>query len=998
MYRLLLILLLPGLCGAAEDAAQLTWHRRSLRNPSAQGYTAAVRLAGTDAASCVALACESEGVELRAQDGRWAVTAAGQRLADGSLPDGVPSTLFAKRTRDRLMLGVAGQWVYGRESGEPKDPPAVRVGVSDGCQVAALRLVAREPVRFADDFPDPEPRTGLWAPVRGKWALCSLSYATQSANPAELAAVFDDLKDPASEGRTRSTTIGVGLRLAGMPPRVSQVASDSPAARAGVKVNDLVRAVNGVAARTAEQATELLAGDEGEKVKVTVESDGQARDIELARTLIAWGTIRRLAYLEPCRAEREALITVGDDTWTDYHFRCAVHTRGAGAFGLVFAYLGPRDYHAFRWLGADLARGEPGRLQLVRVRAGRAAVLAERAGAFRPADFYALRVAIEGDAPGQVRVRGFVDGTLAVEARDDAVVPGRLGFWAEAPGSVGFDDVAVGQDDPHPSRSRATANLYHRYDPVMRAWGDPAYSWGGNGLERPAWHLADFPGDVTLTAPVRGGQALELAVAATRGEEASGYRFELAADARSLRLERAGTVVAEKPVDGPPAEQITLARTGDTVRVALDGRTLVTYQDPEPLRGCAVWVQGTPAAGVRLDSPNVFEDYFNGAPTEWHAMSGSWEVMNRWVCTPSWSFFGGRSDGLLALWSKRRMDGDCFLDAHIGVMMLSMRVARTGYENMRDVGLTICGDGRNVASGYAAIVGAQRNTLTALYRNGRLVASTRQADALLPKDANRGEQGEIDSQHHGWNHVKLAKEGRRVRLFLWNQAVLDYEDPEPLPGGHAAVWTVDSGLLLAKVRLAASQLGAPTPFFRDALPFADNTLTNDCQDGQTRVTERSGTYEIANTAGGGAFAVALRPRLYSAVERPTLSFAVKLTPDAKVDFYFRCRGKLCRVVLSGPADDPPDTETLGTFAGARPDGQWHTVSFDLLGALRRRFPDDPRLLIWQPEFANHSDRDYLLAGFGGNGAGATYWLRDIFLGPAFSRVASAAATRSASTR
>jgi hypothetical protein len=54
---------------------------------------------------------------------------------------------------------------------------------------------------------------------------------------------------------------------------------------------------------------------------------------------------------------------------------------------------------------------------------------------------------------------------------------------------------------------------------------------------------------------------------------------------------------------------------------------------------------------------------------------------------------------------------------------------------------------------------------------------------------------------------------------------------------------------------------------------------------------------------------------------------VKLTPETKIDFYFRCHGKLRRIVLSGPADDPPGVETLGTFDGAQADGQWHTVSF-----------------------------------------------------------------------
>ena len=982
IFNCLLILLLSGVCRGAEDPESLTWQRRALRQPCAEGYLAVARLADAGGASRAALACEDEGVELRTQDGRWAVTVAGRQVAEGPLPDPAPANLFAKRTRTALLLGAAGRWVWGQEFGEPKGVAAIRVGVSAAGHVAALRLVAREQVRFADDFPDPEPKGGLWTPVRGKWGLSSLSYSTQSANPAELAAVFDELRDTASEGRTRSITIGVGVRLAGLPAKVSQLAPDSPAARAGVKIGDTVRAVNGVPVRSAEAATELLAGDEGQAVKVTLDSDGQTRELELTRATVAWGTIRRLVTLDPCRPGKEALITAGEDHWTDYRFCSAVHTRGVGACGLVFAYLGPKDYHAFRWLGADLRRGEPGRTQLVRVRAGEATVLAERQGGFRPDDFYALSVVIDGDAPGQVKARGFVDGTLVVEASDDAIVPGQIGFWAQAPGVVSFDDVVVGETELRKDGSQGTANIYQRYDQVMRAWADPAYSWQGDGREEPAWHLSDFPGEVGLMAPFRRGQAFTLAVAATRGDPASGYRVEFAPEGSSLQLKRGNAVLAQKPIQGQPPERIILSRSEGTVRVLLDDREFLACQDSEPLRGCAAWVRGVPVAAVRLASPNVLEDYFNGAPSEWHVMNGSWEVMNRWVCTPSWSFFGGRSDDLLAIWSKRRMDGDCFLDAYIGVMMLALRVATVGYENMRDVGVTICGDGRNMVSGYTAILGAERNTVTVLYRNGRPVASTRLPEALLPRDPNRGDRGEIDSQHHGWNHVKLTKEGRDIRLYLREKVVLHYEDPQPLPGGHAGIWTLDSGLLLAKVRLAADRLGAPTPFFRDSLPFADQTLTNDCYDGQTGVLARNGTYEIANTRGGSLFAVALRPRVYSAVERPTVSFAVKMTPETKVDFYFRCHGKLHRVVLSGPAEDPAGVETLGRFEGvpAAADGEWHTVRFDLREALRRKYPDDTRLVIWEPQLANRSNRDYLLAGFGGNRAGATYWLRDISLG------------------
>jgi len=612
----------------------------------------------------------------------------------------------------------------------------------------------------------------------------------------------------------------------------------------------------------------------------------------------------------------------------------------------------------------------------VRVRGGRETVLAEREGGFVPHDFYAMSVEVEGDELGGVRARGAVDGATVVEAADDALVPGRLGFWAAAPGSVSFDDVAVGGDEVR--RARGSANRLQRTDPLMRAWADPAYSWEHVGLGQRWEHKSEFPGDVALTAPFVRGQATELVVAADRGDSSSGYRLKLAGDGSAAMLWRAARLVGQKPALATSPKKATLERRGARVRVLLDGQPAIEWHDAEPLTGTAMRISGALPKDVVAECGNAVEYYFNGAPTEWHVMGGHWEVMNRWVCNPTWSFFGGRSDDLLAIWSKRRLDGDCFLEAHVGVMML--RMAR--YHNMRDVGLTICGDGVNLASGYTVIVGAEQNQKTALFRNGTLVATTRDSGALLPKGYmhGRGRGDQLHSQHRGWVHLRLGRHGRRVRLYVWDTLAIDYEDPEPLPGGHAGIWSVENGLLLAKVRLAAGRLGEPQPFLRRAGAFADGALTNDCLAGRVRIAAADGTYAITNAIGGGTFGVALRPRVFSAVQRPRLSFDIKLTPDAKVDLYLRCRGKLYRVALCGPSEALGGAEALGAFEGVQADGTWHRVSFDLLAALRRRHPDDPHLMVWEPVVANYSNHGYLLAGVGGNRAGATYWLRGLSLG------------------
>ena len=66
--------------------------------------------------------------------------------------------------------------------------------------------------------------------------------------------------------------------------------------------------------------------------------------------------------------------------------------------------------------------------------------------------------------------------------------------------------------------------------------GMPAPDFELTDITGKSWHLADFPGDVTLVAPFPPkdrGRAVELAVSARRGDAASGYRLELAADANA---------------------------------------------------------------------------------------------------------------------------------------------------------------------------------------------------------------------------------------------------------------------------------------------------------------------------------------------------------------------------------------------------------------------------------------------------------------------------------
>jgi len=961
----------PGVVWAGE----LSWHRRTMRQAAPDGYVAVAELAGPRNGHLeAALMCVGEKATLEVRGGKWSVSVGGREAASGPLPDGPPG-LFAKRTRDTLVLGCNGRWVHALEAGPLPAMPQVMVGVGPSVGVRSFTLVRREAVRFADDFPDPEPIVGVWEPIQGSWALSSLSFADRSANPAELAAVFDKPDDVASRGRTRKAEVGIGVLLGAGSGGVyvARVASDSPAERAGLRVGDAILAVDGKPVDNILDAITLLRGKVGSEVAVKFERPGKTATARMRREIVEWGKTRRYVAMLPASDDRTALIVTGKNYWCDYSFRCSVRTWHPGGFGLVFAYLDEANYHVFRWLGERSCPG--GRLVLERVRGGRRQRLAEARGHFFPVDFYALEVRLGGEKPGNVAVECLVDGQAVLRARDDAIVPGKVGLWAEAPGTVFFDDVAVAADpDKLPWRTHRVKSLELFEDRVMRYWADPAYQWVHSGLVW--WHKSPFFGDVALSCPVGAEEPTRQVICATEHETAAGYEFVLDPAKGTSALARAGKQVARKPLGGKLPSAVSLSRRGARVRVDFDGKPWLAFDDPDPLKGTLVAVACPSLREVQVSSPNVFEDYFSGCPTEWHVVDGHWEVMNRWVCDPRWSFFGGRNDeGLAAIWSKRRLDGDCALEVDVGVMMMEMN---TSYKNMRDVGVAICATDNDVASGYTAIVGAQGNTRTLLFRRGKLVASTTSASALLPRVKMGG--AELYTQHRGWFHVRLEKHGKTIRLYLWDRLALAYEDPEPLGGGHAAVWTVRNGLLVAKARLAAERLSAPLPQFRRFPPFADHVLSNDYGNGASGIALSGSTYEIVNGIGGGPFALALRPRVFSAFDIPKLAFDIKAEPGTKVDFYLECHGKRYRIVLTGPVDPVAAAETLKILPDLRADGRWHHVEIDLLGELRRLHPEDESLLVWEPTLANYSNDGYLLAGIGGNRAGARYWLRNVVLG------------------
>ncbi|MBM4050978.1 MAG: hypothetical protein FJ279_38265, partial [Planctomycetes bacterium] len=362
---------------------------------------------------------------------------------------------------------------------------------------------------------------------------------------------------------------------------------------------------------------------------------------------------------------------------------------------------------------------------------------------------------------------------------------------------------------------------------------------------------------------------------------------------------------------------------------------------------------------------------------DWWVASGQWGVMNRWICTPTWSWFGGRSQDIAAIWTKRAFGGDLALDVFASFVMKAYR--HFPYERPADLCLTLCGDGRNLSSGYALIVGAENNTVTQLYRRGALVASSRDKAALIIARQSRDPSG-VDL-HHDWLHLRLTRRGPKVQFELNGTPALSYVDPEPLPEGHVALWTVNNGVLFARVRMAFERQLPPVPPRSDAAEFADAHWTN-VRDGLvSAAVQKSADGHIVQSLGSGPVAVQSQLAPVDVAANPILAFDYRIDPGAKVDLYFDLEQMQHRLALTGPKTPPEDVMDIGRLDVAA-DGRWHRAAIRLHDCLRSQYPDGRSFVVSHLTFGNFSNEGLLLAGFGGNAAGAQYAIRDFRLGPA----------------
>jgi len=521
---------------------------------------------------------------------------------------------------------------------------------------------------------------------------------------------------------------------------------------------------------------------------------------------------------------------IGSAWWKDYVLETEIHPGRTGETGVLLCYQDETRYYEVSCRVDDDQRETWTLTRVVddrREELDRATLASERGSR-------KVRAAVD---KGYLSVA--VNGRRTLEAFDMTLKSGRAGLFASEVASASFGPVKV--DWPLEKPPLLTLNEVFEQEISMGNWSSPESEWDFTQSKGRLLHRGHWPGDVRIEIAVNSVGKGEVGLVVSGDEKApeKGYVLKLITttvddkEHRTLQFFRGGKPMDGEVLDvaagergpGPAAivvhgdvSLLGVRRIGDTLIGTVNQQAVLAQRDPKPLDGDVLGWYDTQAKRssksellkslVTIGAPSVQKYLFRKAHTDWRVVKGAWEITNRWQCDPRWTFMSGRNlGGIAGMWYKRRLAGDTTMDFYVGPKMDSSRGRR--YEYAANFNCTLAGNGIDLDSGYGFLFGGFNNTKTVLLRKNKIVAEAKWP--VTQGFMRKGEPAVIPSAklniHRMWFHVKAQKKGNRLRLWIDDELVIDYTDPQPLTGDRVALWTWKNGIMVARVTVSASQIG-----------------------------------------------------------------------------------------------------------------------------------------------------------------------------------------------
>ena len=695
--------------------------------------------------------------------------------------------------------------------------------------------------------------------------------------------------------------------------------------------------------------------------------------------------------------QNDGLLVTGARDWDGYRAHISAQVKPNATFGYAVGVRDARNYTAFQISPDKKAR-------IVHFTNGVPKTLFEG-----NADL-AAQTDKEGFARFQIDAR---NGALRVKAGDKLIAQasapnltsGRFGLLAKSASSVAFKDAVI-YFPPPPAPPKVATRMED--DAYMVGWASASGQWpptpGANGLE--FWNTGEFFGDTTLDFPWKSTWRgnFEVALRAQRGDFNSGYLLRAEADASAKKLNwtltrggkelaKAAMPFADLPdVDAPEGGTLHLQLTGNGLMLLAGETPVLSYLDPAPPKGTGLGVR---SSGFRVRAEKLLattanrDDYtFTEAPVDFYAPSGRWNVFSRWPCYGDWSFFGGTGRNPI-LWSKRTYGGDVVAEFYAHPQMDLPK--EPGYSHPGDLNVSLCGDGKNPASGYSFVLAGDNNTATKILRGNKVVAERKDDKGTFQNTINHNM-----AWHRTWFYIRASarattqngKNGVLVTLALNDEKLLDYFDADPLPlyqsGGRVAFWTLDSTMMIARAKIEAEEMGtrALPSGLMEAAYVDSNSAPKPGELAPVAVVETDAktaivaagkdNWTITNPVAGGIFSVDLNRAPLTATPESKFSMNAAIPANVKVDLYAMIDGQWHTVTISGGQKPDPMAPTLGAMKNAG-----NAYSFDIGAALAREFPGQKEWKIETLRLGAMQGNPYRWVGFDGNDMDSSYRIANL---------------------
>jgi len=413
---------------------------------------------------------------------------------------------------------------------------------------------------------------------------------------------------------------------------------------------------------------------------------------------------------------------------------------------------------------------------------------------------------------------------------------------------------------------------------------------------------------------------------------------------------------------------------------------------------------------------NLVQELFESAPTDWRWIEGAFRMDTRWACADQWNFMACGAPAIPYMASRKRFAGNQIHEYYMSLRPVfpydagdpdfsydpgsdhGWRIfgAHDGWYNRRDLNFSFNTNGRDILSGYSVVFGGDDNRQSRLLRRGQVVAATNE-----PKFLFRTEHSH-HVIHWDWWKFTVKQLDNRIRVYLNDQLLFDYTDPEPITAGHIGFWTVRNGFTVAKVMSMAEQLTLAEHLFYitpdDASPW--QPLRTDHVQLQAVSLAGSAATRVTPTVTGGFHAVRWQPpQPIDLHQQPVLELPLDVEDGTAVNLHLYIDEKSYLVQISAPLETKAlltpeyergecfripllteQTVRQGMLLAAAVPNQQQILRINLLQALqalqKRRGSDvvatEATAQLISLTLGNSSNANYMLAGSGQGHVGGSY--------------------------